>query len=67
MSTSEKIKPLSLFTRNHTESHDRGITYHIYSSTSVTTLSIFFTTVREEARRRFASLGYNLRPDIIVI
>lgn len=37
-----KIKPLSLFTRNHTESHDRGITYHLHGSISEMLMSIFF-------------------------
>jgi hypothetical protein len=26
----EKIKPLPLYLRNHTEPHDRGITYHLH-------------------------------------
>lgn len=47
----EKIKPLSLFTRNRMESHDRGITYHLYCSTSEMLMSIFFDTKKKHASR----------------
>jgi hypothetical protein len=42
---SKKIKPLSLFTRNLTEPHDRGITYPYYITTNISLMSIGFPCV----------------------
>jgi len=38
--TIDKIKPLPLYLRNHTEPHDRGITYHFYGIMGVDCVSI---------------------------
>lgn len=38
--TIDKIKPLPLYLRNHTEPHDRGITYRFYDIMGVDCVSI---------------------------
>ena len=38
--TIDKIKPLPLYLRNHTEPHDRGITYRFYGIMGVDCVSI---------------------------
>jgi hypothetical protein len=45
----KKIKPLSLFARNRTEPHDKGITYHSHISTTIMLMSIW-VHVRGRAR-----------------
>lgn len=38
--TIDKIKPLPLYLRNHTEPHDRGITYRLHDIMGVDCVSI---------------------------
>jgi|GEM_PF-1669657 hypothetical protein len=38
--TIDKIKPLSLYLRNHTEPHDRGITYRLHDIMGVDCVAI---------------------------
>lgn len=40
INTIDKIKPLPLYLRNHTEPHDRGITYHLHDIMGVDCVSI---------------------------
>jgi hypothetical protein len=62
---SKKIKPLSLFTRNLTEPHDRGITYLDYITTNISLMSIGFPCVKsheleQQIKDNLKKIGYDV-------
>ena len=62
---SKKIKPLSLFTRNLTEPHDRGITYQDNITTNISIMLIGFPCVQsheleQQIKDNLKKIGYDV-------